>query len=258
MDLFICKGTDVKNKISLENSAGERCIDEIIEIDTISQNELFKNAVTKSDQSKYSIVLYTNVITVLDPHQVTDFIDHIVKNLDFDVFYLTRYSDDCRAHDDFHTYKNVSIMRVKHPHGIEAMIISPKGKHVLSDKLVEKDGRGLDYILNGMGPIMNNYSSFPLVFNIDLNQRNNDYELVKGVLCSESVHSLRPPSLTQKNTSSLNLFWFVLVLVFIFCIAGALITLTDEKKKPGENDIPPILSGGPYNPTGEIKTYGNS
>lgn len=251
MELFICKGTNITNKISLENSSGEICIDEVIEVDTVSQNELFKHAVKNSDQNKYSIVLYTNIVTVLDPHQVTDFISHIVKNLTFDIFYLTRYSDDCRAHDDFHTYKNVSIMKVSHAHGIEAMIISPSGKDILSEKLTEKDGRGIDYILSAMCPTMKSYSSFPLVFNVDLSQRKNDYELVKGVLCREAAQSLRPPSLTQKNTSSLNLFWFILVLIFIFCIAGALLTLSEEKKNaPQVDNNSHVVINSPYNPTG--------
>jgi len=250
MDLFICKGTQTQGLISTENSRGELVFDNIVEVDTISQNTLLKEAVEKSDQDKYSVILYSNLVSILTPIQITDFICDISSNINFDIFYLVRYGDDCRVHDDFHTIRSISVMKVLHAHGIEALIISPSGKEFLNGKLMERDGRGLDYTLNALCPKMNNYSSFPTIYNIDLNKRINDYELIKGVVCREVVHSLRPPRLTQKNTSSLNLFWFILVIVFIFCIAGAILTLVDDKSKTKVVDENmPVL---PYDPVGEL------
>lgn len=250
IDLFVCKGTNTKSLISMTNSDGIRIINEIIEVNVVSQNELFKEAVENSDLDKFSIVLYSNIMSILEPDKVTDFICDIIQNIKFDIFYLTRYGDDCRSHEDFHTIKKISVMKVLHAHGIEAMIISPSGKEFLNGKLIKKDGRGLDYVLNALGEKMSNYSSYPLIYNVDLTKRTNDYELIKGVVCREVVHSIRPPLLTQKNTTSLNLFWFILVIIFIFCIAGGVLTLTDKKNSTNSYEDKTIIF--PYDISGKL------
>lgn len=250
MDLYVCKDSNVKSLVSTRNSGGELVFDNIVEVDTVSQNRLLKDAVENSDPDRFTVIMYNNLVSVLEPTQITDFICDVASDIQFDIFYLVRYGDDCRAHDDFHTIKNISVMKVLHAHGIEALIISPSGKQFLTGKLTEKDGRGLDFILNALCPKMNNYSSFPTILNVDLNNRANDYELIKGVLCREAVQSLRPPKLTQKNTSTLNLFWFILVIVFIFCVAAMVLSLSDKKvveKQPDENT--PVL---PFDPMGNL------
>lgn len=250
MDLYVCKDSNVKSLVSIGNSDGELVFDNIVEIDTVSQNKLLKEAVENSDPDKFSVIMYNNLVSVLEPTQITDFICDVASNIRFDIFYLVRYGDDCRAHDDFHTIKNISVMHVLHAHGIEALIISPSGKQFLTGKLKEQDGRGLDHILYALCPKMNNYSSFPTILNVDLNKRTNDYELVKGVVCREVVHSLRPPRLTQKNTSTMNLFWFILVIVFIFCVAAMVLSMSDKKaaNKPPDENMPVL----PYDPVGDL------
>lgn len=258
MELYINVDVNIRNKISLNNSLGKTIIDEIIEINTVSQNELLKKSITNSDPEKYTIVLFSSIMTLLEPEQVTDYIEKIVNNINFDVFYLLRYSDDIRGHDEFKKIGNIETMKITSPHGIEALILSPNGKNILRDKLDFNEGRSLDYVMNAMCTKMNCYSSDPCIFSFDMKKRRNDYELVKGVLFTEAVHSIKPPSLTRKNTSSTNLFWFILVLVFILCAAGAMISLTDNKKGDETNSKNELIIQTPYNPTGEMQTYGNS
>lgn len=230
MELFICRGTNVRSKISSEDKNGNVVITDIYEVNTKSQDTLLRCAVEDSDPTKFSIVLHYSMVSILSPDQVTEYIKNIVDKISFDVFYLSRYADECREHDDFNILDEISTMRVYHPHGVEALILSPIGKQKLRGNFKMIDGRGTDYILNSLGPKMENYSCWPLVYNFDMSKRTNAYDLIKTVVCRESAHSLRPPSLTQKNTSSMNLFWFIMVLIFIFCVAGAfLMTTLDEK-----------------------------
>lgn len=258
MELYINVDFNELNKISLTNSKHDEIIEEVVQINTVSQNELLKNAILRSDPEKYTIVLFSSIITLLNPEQVTDYVEQIVKNIEFDVFYLMKYSDDIKGHDDFKILGNIQTMKVTSPHGIEALILSPNGKLLLKDNLETKDGRGIDYVMNAMCSKMKCYSSDPCIFNFDLKKRKNDYELMKGVSYTEAIHSMKPPVLTKKNTSQTNIYWFILVIIFIIFIAGALVTLTDDKKtndsKPGQD---PLLIHTPYNPTGQIETYGN-
>jgi hypothetical protein len=250
MELVVCKGANVSKIISEYDSCGRRVFDDVINVNTISENELFSHAVLKTDPDKYSVVLYGNIVTILEPEQVTDLISDFCRRLTFDVFYLARYGDEYASHEDFREIKTVTTMRVFHAHGIEALIISPSGKKTLENKLTLRDGRGYDYLLNALCPKMTNYSCFPLVFNFDLRKRRSEHELIKGILCRESIKELKPPKLTPKNTSSTNTIWFILVLIFIFCLAMFAITLTDDRTFTFANDVVlnPVL---PYDPRGE-------
>lgn len=253
MELFVLRKTDVKKLISLDDKNGDVFIDDVYEINTKSQDTLLKMAMEKSDPDKFTIVLYCNLVSILTPQEVTNYIKEITDTIDFDVFYLNRYADECRAHDDFKKINNITTMKVKSPHGIDALILSPSGKFLLQGKLKNQDDRSVDIVLNSLSPSMNNYSSWPLIYNFNMEKRTNAYELIKCVPCRESAHSLRPPSLTQKNTSSLNLFWFIMVLIFIFCIIGALFTLMDKEEGEDKNDNAINQSSENVNSTAPIK-----
>lgn len=214
------------------STSGKITIDSVIQLDVNSEDNLLTNGLEISNPNKSLIVINDNTKTLLEPTQILDTIEFLLDNIDFDIFYLTRYMDECSAHTDFKTFKSVEFMKVFSPHGIEGLIISPEGKRKIYGRLNSVHGRGSDFILNSMSEKMNNYSSFPPLFNIDLSKRISDSELVKSSICKEAFNTLKPPKLSQRNKSMINFFWFIFFIALLFFLSLVILSHSNEDGLP--------------------------
>lgn len=254
-EVFIRKNSDSFKLIYGRSTSGRISTDDMKQLDVNSADELLLKALEISDPNKTMIILNSNVITLLDPIALLDTLEYFIDNVTYDIFYLTRYADVCKSHTDFRKYKSVDFMKVFSPHGIESIMISPSGKQKINGKLKSVHGRGADFILNAMSEHMNNYSSYPTLMNIDLTKRSDDSELVKGNICKEAYHAVKPAKISSRNTSVTNLFWFILVLLFIFFLASLAMTAS-SKQKDIDNIINDSKTGiGPNDGTGDLKTH---
>lgn len=232
MELFICEGSNIKNKINILNSSDQVVIDQIYEIKCDNEEELVKSAIKMSNKDKYSIVLYSNVITLLKSTQITDYIEYICDNINFDIFFLTRYFDKLQAHSDMSVLDgDIEIMKVKNCHGIEGIIISPSGKEFLINKF-EVDLRGIDLIISNSEDLMNNYSTFPTLFNIKT-KLDDSNKIIKHILYREAFNSAKPPKLTKKQSRTGTTIWFIFF-ILLFCWG---LVFTIKNKLNVKNDI---------------------
>lgn len=232
MELFICEGSNIKNKINILNSSNQVVIDQIHEIKCENEEELVKAAIKISNKDKYSIVLYSNLITLLKSTQITDYIEYICDNIDFDVFFLTRYFDKLTDHSDVSILDgDIEIMKVKSCHGIEGIIISPSGKEYLINKL-ETDLRGVDLIISNAGDLMNNYSTSPNLFSIKT-KLDDSNKIIKHILYREAFNSAKPPKLTKKQSRTTTTSWFIFFILLFCCF----LIFTIKGKSEVQNDI---------------------
>lgn len=254
-EVYISKKSEAFKLIYGRSTSGKISIDDIFQLDVSSADELLLKALEVSNPNKTLIVIYDNVISLLEPTQILDALEYFTSNVDYDIFYLTRYGDLCEPHTDFKKYKSIDFMKVLSPHGIESLMISPSGKTKINGKLNSIHGRGADFILNSMSGIMNNYSAYPTIFNIDLTKRINNNDLAKATVCKEAFYIAKPPKLSTRNTSATNLFWFILVILFIFFLASLAMSFSDKDKTLYANIDTGTAGIGPNDGTGDLKTY---
>lgn len=233
IEVFTCKNSKTYRTIHDSSLSGNLTIDRVARLDVANSDELLIESLKQSDPDKTLIVFYNDLKTSLESTQILDYLEHFIDNVEtYDVFYLSRYSDDCRMHTDFHPYKHIDYFKVVSPHGIEGLMISPAGKQKLIGKLKPSNGRGVDFMLNAMSAKMSNYSSFPLIYHVDMTTIHDDSERIKGVLCRENLGALKPPRLTARNGSLINFLWFIFVLILIFCFGASCLSVPEQKVDP--------------------------
>lgn len=254
IEIFTRTNSSIQSIIKGKSTSGFTFVDNFVEIEAESEDELLLKALDISDKQKIMIVLNENIKTLLTPTQLLDTIEFILLNLDFDIFYLSRHSDLCRKNEVFKNFNKIDFVKVESPHGIDALIISPFGKEKINGKLDSLHGRGSDFILNAMCEKMNNYSAYPPLINFDLSRRINNTELIKGCLCRDSFYELKPPKKTKRNTSVTNLFWFLFFLFFIIFAAFSTMKLFKTEETTTKKNSVEKLPKGPYDPLGELKT----
>lgn len=216
IEVYTCTKSNAFRSIYGNSTNGNVSIDSIERLAVPNSDELLIQSLKQSDPEKTLIVLYGNLKTSLEAPKILDCLDYFINHVgEYDVFFLSRYLDDCRLHTDFHTRGYIDYFKVGSPNGIEALMISPAGKTKLIGKLKPSNGRGVNFMLNAMSAKMSNYSSFPLIYHVDVSKEDSDSERIKSITCREKVELIKPPKSSTRNSSILNFLWFILVLIFL-------------------------------------------
>lgn len=201
----------------------------ILPVDCSSDDDLikksFKTIIENDNQGSYVLCAYGPLSTALSSSAIYDILEYVITNVDFDVYYLTLYGDECRLASDVHDLENGFVVRRSmSPHGIECVLFSPEGFDKIVDKYKEFHGRGLDYFLNNKADRMLIYSSFPPLINVDVSKSDSETQLIKTTICRENIESARPIDCSKRYNGNMNLFWFFLIIVFMIFIVSILVT----------------------------------
>lgn len=80
-----------------------------------------------------TIILKESSISNLDPGKMARIIKQVAEKNDYDMFYLAKWLDDCGKQTDPRTGygDGVVVVRSKSPHGIQAIMFSPRGRRVI-------------------------------------------------------------------------------------------------------------------------------
>lgn len=222
-----------------KSSTGNTGIKKYEKISVKNRDELISNAMMNScDDNSYILCAYGQLLTNMKICEIYDAIEFAINNIEFDVLYLTIYSDDCSLNSDIYSYENMVFKRTISPHGTECILISPKGVENILNLINGEDGRGYDYYLNCAAEKMLLYTSFPPIIMVDVSKRSNDTKLIKSSVCKEKIISVKPLELTQKYNGNMNLFWFFLIVVFILFIAAMFLSFSDSSSfKTQRSDV---------------------
>ena len=231
----------------------------IIPVAVTNRDDLIAHAIKTAPKNSYILCAYGPLATCLTPQGIYDTLEFTISNIEFDVFYLTLYGDNCNFSSDDYSYESMTIRRSISPHGTECILISPEGVDKIINSFDDVDGRGFDYYLNNRGETMSLYTSFPPIINVDVSKRNSDTQLVKSTICRENINSEQPIEITKRYNGNMNLFWFFLIVIFVLFIATMLISFGSKDVQDTKNKFisDPIVKNPVGVPMGKQDPTGN-
>lgn len=213
-----------------KSTSGNTYIGDFKKMDVNTRDQLISNSISCSlDSDSYILCAFGPLLTNMKVCEIYDAIEFAIQNIDFDILYLTIYSDDCSLNSDIYSYENMVFKRTISPHGTECILISPKGMNNILELVEGKDGRGYDFYLNCAAEKMMLYTTFPPIMMVDVSKRTDDTKIIKSSVCKEIISFKKPLQLTQKYNGNMNLFWFFLIVVFILFIAAMFLSFSDSK-----------------------------
>lgn len=196
-----------------------------------NRNDLISSGILLSPINSYILTAFGPLLSSMKTKDLYDAINFAVKNIDFDVLYLTIYGDDCDFTSDDNSYENIVFSRTISPHGTECILIAPQAVDKILDLVKEDEGRGYDFYLNEAADIMKMYRAYPPLVMVDVSKRSKDVQLIKSSVCREQITTANPINLAKKYTGNMNLFWFFLVVVFILFLASIVLSFSDRTVK---------------------------
>lgn len=191
---------------------------QIIKVDVKSKDNLISYALANTPENCYILCAYDSLVTSCSSEYIYNTLEFAISKIEFDVFYLTLYADNCLLCNDEYSYENLTIRRSISPHGTECILISPNGVNKILNEFEFCDGRGIDFYLNNRGETMMLYSSYPPLIFIDISKRDSDLQLIKSSICRENINRIKPKC-KDKKKGNMNLFWFFLILFTIVLIS---------------------------------------
>ena len=210
-------------------------------------------------QDDYTLICLDKMITHCNPTQLYDCLEYAICHICFDIFYLASWADRCDLYSDFHEICHYKIVKTQSPHGTSCLLFSPAGRKKFLDTVQLIPGKTIDLCLNPQLGKFSVYSTTPSLIEFDITQRETDLEYIKVCKCREVPESVRPVEICRRNTTTLNLLWFVLILIIIICITGILLSYADKTVKlenySPSNLVYPINIQPPYNPLGDLNSY---
>lgn len=224
--------TSENYKMFYGGSTSGRTVEAKIErIEVKSRDQLIANAMLRAPRDSYILCAYGPLQTTMGKKEIFDALEHVIEQIvDFDVFYLTIYSDDCPLRTDISDYENMTFERSLSPHGTECILISPQGVNKILNNIKGREGRGFDFYLNAAAEKMMLYTSSPPMIMVDSSKRSKDTELVKSSVCREVISAEKPLKLTQAYNGNMNLCWFFIIIVFILFVAAMVLSFDTELK----------------------------
>lgn len=224
--------TSENYKMFYGGSTSGRTVEAKIErLDVKSRDQLIANAMLRAPRDSYILCAYGPLQTTMTKKAMFDALEHVIeKIIDFDVFYLTIYSDDCPLRTDISDYEDMTFERSMSPHGTECILISPQGINKILNMIKGREGRGFDFYLNSAAEKMMLYTSSPPMMMVDNSKRTKDTELIKSSVCREVITAHKPLKLTKAYTGNMNLCWFFIIIVFILFVAAMILSFDTEPK----------------------------
>ena len=202
-----------------------------------NRNELISEALLKTPENSFILTAFGPLLTTMKTEELYDAMQFAIDNIEFDVLYLTIYSDDCDFLSDDRSFERMVFQRSVSPHGTECILISPHGVSKILEIIKEDEGRGYDFYLNACANQMKMYRSYPPMMMVDISKRHESVQLVKGSVCREEISNLSPINLTTRYDGNINLFWFFLVVIFILFLAAMVLSFSDKNNYIYETPI---------------------
>jgi len=219
--LFVYENSNTAKLLKGYSSSKKTYINKITSLKTNDPDELLIYSLMNSNDDEIIIILCDNLKTKFNAEIILNQIEFINDNIDYDIFYLNKYLDDYKNISDISFNKNIKYMKVHSPNGNESLMISPNGKKILFEKLNLIPGHSFNLSLRSLCKNMNNYSSHPLMFEIDMTNRNIKDEEYKIYEYRDNIKLIKP-KITTRNSSIQNSLWFIffitMIIYFIFCI----------------------------------------
>ena len=137
---------------------------------------------------------------------------------------MTSWADRVDLYSDIHELNNCKIVKTYSPHGTSCLLFSPAGRRNFLNRIKPCNYRSLDFVLHENIKCFDSYTSLPSLFEFDITCRESDLEFVKLSKCREIPSYVRPLEISRRNTTTLNVFWFILILIIILCVASILLS----------------------------------
>lgn len=229
IQVFTDKKSNNYDLFSGMSSSGRICNHGIERIAAKNRDELISTALLRADLDSYVLSAYGPLLTGMKSSEIYDAIEFAIDKIDFDILFLTIYSDNCPLRTDERSYENMVFTRTVSPHGTECILISPKGVDRLLEIIKDDCGRGYDFYINAAAEKMSIYTSYPPMMMVDVSKRSDDMKLIKSTVCREVISAQKPITLTKKYTGNMNLFWFFLIVIFILFIAAMMLSFDGSR-----------------------------
>lgn len=215
LDLFVPAYFKWENYICKKDEFGRDVIININEFHEECQDSVLFHAVNSCNGDRDIIILGEEIKPNLSPENITNILNKILQNIPYDIFYLSRYADLKKEHENHQEINGIKTMRVKSPHGIEALVISKNCIPFLRRVLRGYHGRGLDFTLNSLCKTLKAYSTEnPLYSYVKIEKKAFKLKLYRD---PEIIN--KNPKVNVRNQSLLNIFWFFFALIVIIFIA---------------------------------------
>ena len=214
------------------------------------EDKFVYDSLNSSDPNQYTLICLDKLITLCTTNQIYNHLEYVIENINFDIFYLTSWCDRCDLYTDIHEINNCKIVKTFSPHGMACLLFSPNGRKIFLNEIKPSNDRSLDFILNSNNKNFNMYTSLPSLVEFDILNRESDLEFVKLCKVREVPSYIRPIEVSRRNTTTLNVFWFILILILIICIAAILLSLNSGNRSNTTKDL--LYPYYPYNIEGNL------
>lgn len=214
LEVVACKNSNSLEYIYGSSISKKTAITKIDLYDVNHPEELFAKALFFTDVDKYTIVLYDDLVSNFTPSQLLTYVEEILENKELDIFYLYKYCDSTLINKKVNSIMQVDIMKVYSPHGVEGLILTPKGKKILRNVIKQDNGRGYDFALNAYCPKIEAYSSNPtLLFTKE--------KSIKSIKSRDERIKSATPHCRNQNLG--NLLWFIACMFVLIALVIILI-----------------------------------
>jgi hypothetical protein len=187
----------------------------VIKENVKTDDDFFIESLKKSDPEKNIILLQGQMISSMEKEKIIEFIDSLICDVDFDVFYLSRYLDDnTRIKNTNIEINNMALIQTFSPHGIDALVISSKGKDKIKKILKLNDGRGIDYSLNNYCEKMICYTTIKPLISMNVSKEN-----IKNNLYRNTIEKYSKPQLVGEKSDLFDVVWFIYFIILIICLS---------------------------------------
>ena len=188
------------------------------------EDKFIYESLKNSNKDEYTLICLDKIVTLCNTTQIYDYLEYVIDNINFDIFYLTSWCDRVDLYSDIHELNNCKIVKTFSTHGTSCLLFSPFGRKKFLDRIKPCNYRSLDFVLHENIRCFETYTSLPSLFEFDITCRESDLEFVKLSKCREIPSYVRPISVSRRNTTTLNVFWFILILIIILCVAAMLLS----------------------------------
>lgn len=179
-----------------------------------NEDDLMLLSLKNSNPDKYLIILYGKLSTELNKEEFLKGARNVIENINFDVFFMSRYLDDSKRVESISENGDNSLVRVFSPHGIEALIVSPSGKEKLTPILKKTHGRGIDFVLNAYCEKINCYSTKKPMISVIVPENN-----IKRILYRDHTELKNKPEYMGSKSDIFDVFWFIYFIILLICLA---------------------------------------
>jgi hypothetical protein len=188
------------------------------------------SSLKQADSNGYTLICMDKMISSCSSEQIYNCVEYCIQNICFDILYLSSWMDRGDMYDDIHDYCGYKIVKTISSHGTACLLFSPQGRRIFLENVLLVEGKSIDMCLEPQLYKFKAYTTNPSIINFNILERENDLEYCKVSKCREVPNSVRPVEITRRNTSTLNLLWFILVLIIIICITCILLSYAETNK----------------------------